>query len=168
MKYLLGAMGITASLVLTACTSSHHDMAPQQLNNPSSLTQISDAAADQIAESAASVSQSLTNLEAVERANMAPQAAKEYPRVAVVSIPGNSSIDWNGPIEPLVRQIAKATQYRVSIIGAAPITPIIVTVHQEQASNADILRNAALQAGARATITTDPAKKVIALRYLGR
>lgn len=168
MKYLLSAIAITSSFVLTACTSSRNDMAPQQLNNPSSLTQVSDAAADQIAEAASSVSKSLTNLEAVERANMAPQAAKQYPNIAAVSIPGNSSIDWNGPIEPLVRQIAKATQYRVSIVGAAPITPIIVTVHQEQATNADILRNAALQAGARATIVTDPAKKVITLRYLGR
>jgi defect-in-organelle-trafficking protein DotD len=166
MKYFSGVFVITAGLLLTACA--HNQMAPQQLNNTASLTQVSDAAADQIAEAAASVSQSLTNLEAVERANMAPKAAKEYPSIAAAPIPGNSSIDWNGPIEPLVRQIAKATQYRVKIVGAAPIPPVLVVIHQDQAPNADILRSAALQAGTRATITTNPTTKVIELRYLGR
>lgn len=168
MKYLLSMVGVVSSLLLGACVHGHNDMAPQQLNNTSSLTQVSDAAADQIAEAAASVSQSLTNLEAVERANMAPRAAKAYPNISAVSIPGNSSIDWNGPIEPLVKQIAKATGYHVKIVGQPPIPPIIVTVHQDQAPNADILRSAALQSGTRATIKTDPAKKVIELRYLGR
>jgi defect in organelle trafficking protein DotD len=166
MKYLSNLVAVTACVLLTACV--HSDMAPQQFNNTSSLTKVSDAAADQIAEAAASVSHSLTNLEAVERANMAPQTAKIYPNVSAVSIPGNSSIDWNGPLEPLVQQIAKATGYHVHIIGAAPLPPIIVTVHEDQAPNADILRNAALQVGTRAAIKTNPGKKIIELRYLGR
>jgi defect-in-organelle-trafficking protein DotD len=165
MKYLLSILGIACSLFLISCAHTHDNMTPQELSQPS-LTHVSDAAADQIAEAAASVSQSLTNLEAVERANMSPRAAKEYPAVAAVSIPGNSSIDWNGELKPLVQQIAKATNYRLQIIGSPPHTPIIVTVHNENDSNANILRNAALQANGRATITVSTSRKEIELRYL--
>jgi len=99
---------------------------------------------------------------------MAPNAAKLYPKVAQVNVPGVSSIDWNGPLEPLMRQMAKATGYRLRIVGASPIPPIIVTVHAEQATNAEIIRNAALQAGNRAKITTNSNAKILELRYLGK
>lgn len=167
MKYLCRVLGISSSLLFVGCAHTQYDLVPAEVGQPS-ITHVSDAAADQIAEAASSVSQSLTSLEAVEKANMAPQAAKMYPTVGQVPVPGVSSVDWNGPIEPLVRQIAKACGYRLKVIGEAPITPVIVTVHQQQASNADILRSAGLQAGNRATVTANSATKVIELRYLGR
>ena len=158
-------VGLISSLLLIGCTNTHNDMAPQQLAQPS-LAPVSDAAANEIAEAAASVSHSLTNLEAVEKANMSPQAAKQYPTIAAVSIPGTSSISWNGPLGSLVQQVAKAANYRVHVVGVPPISPILVNVQEDQASNADILRNAALQANKRATITTCAATKTIELRYL--
>ena len=167
MKHVNPMMMVGICFVLTGCIhNTPYDLAAAERTQPS-ITQVSDESATQMAEAAASVSQSLTNLEAVEKANMVPSAAKLYPAVGQVVIPGISSIDWNGPIEPLVRQIAKATNYHVRIVGSAPITPIVVMVHEDQAANADILRNAALQAGNRATIKTNPAAKIIELRYLG-
>lgn len=158
---------IAASLILVGCVHNpKDDMVAAEIGQPS-ITQMSDEAGTQIAEAATSVSQSFTNLEAVENANMAPQAAKRYPNVALMQLPGVSSVDWNGPIEPLVRQLAKAADYHLKIVGGAPITPIVVTVHAEEDSNADILRNAALQANNRAIITSNPQDKSITLRYLG-
>ena len=150
---------------LTNCADQKSNLPPQELGQPS-LAQVSDAAADQIAEAAGSVSQSLTNLEAVEKANMQPKIAKQYPYVARINVPGFSSVDWNGPIEPLVRQVANAAHYHLHIIGSSPIPPIIVTLHELQTSNADILRSAALQAGTRATIKANAETRVIELHYL--
>jgi defect-in-organelle-trafficking protein DotD len=165
MKSLSVMVGVILSLLIIGCTNNHNDMAPQQLTQPS-LAPVSDAAANEIAEAAASVSHSLTNLEAIEKANMSRQAAKQYPTIAAVSIPGTSSISWNGPLGPLVQQIAQAAHYRVHIVGVPPVSPILVNVQEDQASNADILRNAALQANKRATIHACAATKTIELRYL--
>ena len=161
-KLFLRCTLLSSILLLSAC---HHTMPQAEMTQPP-IPNVSDAASTQIAESAASISASLTALEAVEKANMAPKAAKLYPNVAKMDMPGVSSIDWNGPIEPLLRQIAKAAGYKFKVIGIAPITPIIVTIHEQQASNAEITRNAALQANNRATVQTNVASKTLELRYL--
>ena len=148
--------------LLMACSSN--------LPNPEATAPapVPDAAANEIAEASASVTQSLNTLAAVEKANMAPQAAKLYPQVAQMDMPGVSSIDWNGPIEPLLRQVAKAAGYRLRIIGPAPLPPVTVTIHADQEANADIVRDAALQANNRAIVRTIPTSKIVELRYLGK
>ncbi len=150
--------GLFVAIALTAC----HTM---PVNNPPAPS-VSDASANQIAEAATSVSKSLTDLEAVEKANMAPTAARLYPQVAQVSIPGISSVNWNGPIEPLLRQVCKSAGYRLRIIGPAPLPSIVVTIHLDQALNADIVRDAALQAGNRVSVRSIPSAKTLELRYL--
>jgi defect-in-organelle-trafficking protein DotD len=160
------SLALLTSFLLAGCVHNPNtDLVAAEIGQPS-ITQMSDEADTQIAEAAASVSQSMTNLEAVEKANMAPQAKKIYPYVAEMQIPGVSSVDWNGPIEPLVKHLAQTAGYRVKIVGSAPITPIIVTVHAEEDSNANILRSAALQANNRAMIMTNAQDKSITLRYL--
>lgn len=155
----------TAVFALTACHTGQSDLVGAEVQQPS-ITKVPDEASTQLAEAAASVSHSFTDLEAVDKANMAPAAAKIYPTVASVSLPGTSSVDWNGPIQGLVSQLAKAAGYKLHIVGAAPTAPIIVSVHSAQAEpNANILRDAALQAGMRAKITTDTQAKVLTLQY---
>ena len=78
---------------------------------------------------------------------------------------GTADIDWTGPIEPLVRKLADMTDYRVKVLGNAPAIPVIVSISQECAIIADILKNAGMQAGKRANIVVFPANRVIEIRY---
>lgn len=76
-----------------------------------------------------------------------------------------ADIDWTGPIEPLVRKLADMTDYRVKVLGNPPGIPIIVSISQDKAIVADILKNAGMQAGKRANIVVFPANRVIEVRY---
>lgn len=169
MKILLSAICIVSCLSLTACTSSPPASAPQLPAKaaPIPVASVTDAASAKLAEAASSVSQSLTELAAVNKANMAPQAAKLYPKVDQMQIPGTSSVDWNGPIQPLLKQIANAVSYRLVVSGNAPAIPIMVLIRAAERSNAEIVQDAALQAGTRATVTTSYPLKTIYLSYHG-
>jgi len=76
-----------------------------------------------------------------------------------------ADIDWTGPIEPLIRKLAELTNYRVKILGNEPAIPIVVSISQEKAIVADILKNAGLQAGKRANLLVFPANRIIEIRY---
>ncbi len=76
-----------------------------------------------------------------------------------------ADIDWTGPVEPLIRKIADMADYKLKVLGTTPAIPIIVSISQNQAVIADILKNAGMQSGKRANIVVFPANRVIELRY---
>lgn len=78
---------------------------------------------------------------------------------------GTADIDWTGPIEPLLRKLADLTDYKIKVLGNSPAIPIIVSITQNKAVIADILKNAGMQAGKRANIVVFPANRVIEVRY---
>jgi defect-in-organelle-trafficking protein DotD len=78
---------------------------------------------------------------------------------------GRASIDWSGPIEPLIQQIAQTAYYRVKIIGREPAVPILVTINAKNEMLGDILSNVAFQCGKRADVILYPENQVIELRY---
>lgn len=152
-------------LLLNGCYSTKPQLPATAAPIP--IDAVTDEASAKLAEAASSVSQSLAELAAVDKANMAPQAAKLYPHVAEMQIPGSSSIDWNGPIQPLLKQIAKAAGYRLVVSGNAPAIPIVIMIRAEERANAEIVQDAALQAAARATIKTSYPLRTIYLTYHG-
>jgi len=152
-------------LLLSGCTSTKPQLPAAAAPIP--IDAATDDASAKLAEAATSVSQSLAELAAVDKANMAPQAAKLYPHVAEMQIPGSSSIDWNGPIQPLLKQIAKAAGYRLVVSGNVPAIPIIILIRAEERGNAEIVQDAALQAADRATIKTSYPLRTIYLTYHG-
>ena len=118
-----------------------------------------------LAEASYDVSRSLSSL------SETAQAAHPYPKLdpppnpASYGMGGLTSIDWSGPVEPLVRQIAKAAHYRVRILGNAPAIPILVTVYDKNRMLADVLRDVGYQCGRRAEVVIFPESRVIELRY---
>lgn len=76
-----------------------------------------------------------------------------------------TTLDWSGPIEPLLQRIAQMTHYRVKVLGPAPAVPVLISITAEREPIAHVLKNAGLQAGKRAHIVVYPATKVIELRY---
>lgn len=118
-----------------------------------------------LTEAAASVSRSLVNLAEVEQAAHPLTQLNPPPSPASYGMAVNASIDWSGPVEPLVQQLAQAVKYQVRILGVKPSIPILVTLSERNAPVADILRDVAFQCGQRAELVVLPDSKVIEIRY---
>ena len=76
------------------------------------------------------------------------------------------TLNWKGPIEPALEEIAKAIHYKSKILGTAPPTPIVVIVNAEKAPAYDVLDGIAWQAANKAQILVDPLMRRITLAYL--
>ena len=123
------------------------------------------AAETKLADAADSVSKSLRELAEIERATH-PQAKLPSPvEPDLIGMGQLASIDWSGPIGPLVKKIADAAHYKVHVLGSNPAIPILVSISAKDTTLADILRDAGFQCGNKATIVVYPASKIIELRY---
>lgn len=142
------------SLLLSACASPKPPTGYDISKNEASL-----------AEASYSVSRSIVDLaETAQAAHPLPDIAPP-PSPASYGMGGLTTVDWSGPIEPLIRQIAKAADYRVRIVGTRPAIPVLVTIYQKNAMLGDILRDVGYQGGERASVLIFPESRVIELRY---
>ncbi|PHQ80765.1 MAG: LuxR family transcriptional regulator [Coxiella sp. (in: Bacteria)] len=122
----------------------------------------------QVAEAATASSGSLEELSAIDMANSTPKAQnsiKQPWNAAAIGMTGLASIDWNGPVLPILKKIAAASNYRVRVLGTPPPIPVLVLVNAENQPLADILRNVMYQVHNKATIKVYPHTKVLELRY---
>ncbi len=78
---------------------------------------------------------------------------------------GLTSIDWAGPIEPLLEKVACLTRYRLKVLGPIPAIPVLVTISCRERIIADVVKDAGLQAGNRANLVVYPTSRIIELRY---
>jgi defect-in-organelle-trafficking protein DotD len=124
-----------------------------------------DPASASLAEASYSVSRSLVNLSEVAQASRPLPNLEPQPNPAAYGMSGLTSVDWSGPIEPLVRQLARSVNYRVRVLGRPPAIPVLVSVYDKNMMAADILRDVGFQAGRRATLVVYPEEQVIELRY---
>lgn len=124
-----------------------------------------DSASASLAEASFSVSRSLVSLSETAQAARPVPDLGPAPSPASYGMAALTSIDWSGPVEPLVRQIAKASNYRVRVLGRAPAIPVMVSVYDQNMMIADILRDVGYQCGRRASLVVYPDSRVIELRY---
>lgn len=148
---------LAGCVLLSGCASNHAPSTRSTSNtDPSNIT---------LAEAATSVSNSLENLAATEQAAFHPIGNQALPDPSTYGMGGRASIDWSGPIEPLVQQIAQTATYRLQVVGREPAVPILVTINSKNEMLGDILSNVAFQCGKRADIILYPETQVIELRY---
>jgi defect-in-organelle-trafficking protein DotD len=124
----------------------------------------SDKAGVKLAEAATSVSHSLTELARIQ-AVATPPLRDNLPDPNGFGMDQYVSVDWAGPVTPILQNIARAGHYKLRILGNEPATPILVSVLAENAPLGDVLRDVAFQAGTKAVIQVNPRQKVIELRY---
>ncbi len=118
-----------------------------------------------LAEVAISTSESLNQLAAIEKVS-SPKAKLGQPIDADrMGLGGLSSVDWTGPVEPLVLKLANAANYKFRAVGKKPTIPVLVAVYAANMPLADILRDVNLQAGKKADIVVYPKNRLIELRY---
>ncbi|HCU05449.1 MAG TPA: LuxR family transcriptional regulator [Coxiellaceae bacterium] len=157
MKEKLMMIAASCCLVLTACTKAPTTPPPDQESTHQAYVAL--------AEAADSVSESLNQLGATEQSAYPAQTVSEPPNPSSYGMEVPTSIDWNGPVEPLVRQIAQATSYQLKVLGKAPSIPIIVTASEKNTPVGDILRDIGYQCGKRASVIVYPSRRIIELRY---
>ena len=119
----------------------------------------------QLAKAALSIEDSLRTLAATQQIH-----AKNAINTDILITPqggmgGLASLDWSGPIEPLLEKIAEMTQYRVKVLGPIPHIPVIISISSRERTIADILKDTGLQAGKRANLVVYPTSRIIELRY---
>ncbi|NQY43820.1 MAG: DotD/TraH family lipoprotein, partial [Legionellales bacterium] len=89
---------------------------------------IDNSAEIQIAEAAESVSKSLVKLVSIQQSATPPIREKKFVNPDAWDMQSTASIDWSGPIAPLVKHIAKASSYKFRSLGKEPSVPIIITI----------------------------------------
>jgi len=134
--------------------------------NQSKVLSSSDPALVETAEAAVSVSHSLSELGLAQRNQQGllkrESEASDLPRVMSRLV----SIDWAGPVEPLVKQLAENTQLRLKVIGKEPAIPVLVSLRKRDTSVYEVLQDVRGQVGDRADIMVFPSSGVIELHYL--
>lgn len=147
-------------LGLTACGK----FTPQPLSS-TKIIPTADSAMVETAEAAASVSQSMEDIASAARFDhgmLKRESGEKPPEVLTRLI----SIDWAGPVEPLAKQLALATQMRLKVLGEAPPIPITISLHKRDTMAYDILENMRAQVYPKADIVIFPISGVIELRYM--
>jgi defect-in-organelle-trafficking protein DotD len=119
----------------------------------------------QLANSAQSIQDSLFELASIQKAVYPAVKLPGLPDADAIGMGHLASIDWTGPIEPLVKNVAKVTYYKVRVLGKEPAIPILVSLAEKHVPIASILRDAAYQCGDRANIVVYPRNRIIELRY---
>ena len=111
----------------------------------------------ELTEAAVSVSRSLNELSSMEKGTRS---------VSRTEMSGTVSVDWSGPAEPLLRQIALISGYRLRVLGTNPAIPVLVSVYAKDLPLADIIRDIDLQAGKKAYVKVFPRSRIIELCYM--
>jgi len=138
--------------------------------NPKTIAIISNdtgakEAENKLADAALTVSESLHQLAEIERATHPQARLPSPPAASVIGMDQLASVEWTGPVAPLVNKIAAATSYKLRILGKQPAIPILISISAKDTPLADILRDATFQCGEKANIVVYPASKTIELRY---
>jgi len=143
---------------LSACS---HNAKNNQINNPQSMV------VSNLDQAAGSVSDSLADLAAIDKATH-PVAKVPFVDLQGPRLDQPVDITWNGPIAPLLDRVAKSIGYHLQTYGKTPLIPILIDVDTmgQDVSAKQIVSNADLQAGTRASVMIFPAEQIISLRYM--
>jgi defect-in-organelle-trafficking protein DotD len=124
-----------------------------------------DGATNSMAEASYAVSRSIVSLSETAQAAHPIEKFDPPPSPASYGMGGLTSVDWSGPVEPLVKQIANAANYRLRVLGTKPAIPVMVSLYDKNRMLADVLRDVGYQCGRRAAVVVYPESRVIELRY---
>jgi defect in organelle trafficking protein DotD len=152
-------------LLLAGCSFFQHEPEPAAVPLPSSVNPPGDDAAIQLAEAATDINHSLTELNAMEKTMAPPLNCKCMPYPTSSDLCQEISIDWSGPIEPLLRRISWMMCYKLRIIGMRPAIPVLVTISATNTPVGYVIRDANFQAATKASVFVYPGIHVIELRY---
>lgn len=118
-----------------------------------------------LAEAALSVSQSLRELAEIQRSvnRETLTQTQEDPTLVSLDIQGRASIDWTGPVESLLHEVADRGDVKFTVLGQKPALPIIVSIQKDNTSLNDLIRDLSYMVQNQAQISFE--NNTIMLRY---
>ena len=162
-KRIFNIVGVvlTTTLLLSGCGSKSSSQAAVVTNTQ----YVVDASIRDAAQQAAA---SLQTLAAIEKSRYPHDATIPFANVHSPDLDRFVSVNWYGPIQPLLQQVANQIQYELQVYGKPPQMPILVHIDDtaNKTSAINVIRNADLQAGNNAEILVYPKMKMISLRYV--
>lgn len=157
MKSLFNSFSLFCiALALTGCAPRNMPK-PQLVVEPENVTMRLAQAADR----AATALDTLAAIEQVRTPTDLPPLAANAP----LELRRSVTVNWVGPAEPLVKQLADRASYRFVVSGNAPETPVIVNLNVQHQPVIETLRDVGLQMGKRAELRVDAEQKVVELNY---
>ncbi|MBM93927.1 MAG: LuxR family transcriptional regulator [Legionellales bacterium] len=118
-----------------------------------------------LSESAVSVSESLKKLAEIERAVHPEAKFPVTPQPEKIGMANLASVDWTGPVEPLLKKLAQSSHYTLNIIGKKPTIPLLIAINKQNIPVAHIVRDVSYQIQRNATIKIYAKHKQIELQY---
>lgn len=119
-----------------------------------------------LSEAATSVSHDLNTLASNAQAANPPVVVSEPPNPASYGMNLSASVNWQGPVEQVLKKLTTMTNYRLVVLGNRPNIPVIVNLDVQQQMIGSIIRDIGLQCKKYAQIVIMPASKTVELRYL--
>lgn len=148
-----------ATISLTACQAG----APLFVKDPQLVAQ-PDKVSMILAQAADKASTALETLAAVEQ-KRTPAAHVDAIPDAPAELRRAMTINWVGPANQITKLLADRAGYRFVPLGAAPETPIVVSLDVTNKPVIEVLRSVGLQLGARADIHVDSDARTVELTY---
>ena len=155
MKQFLTIFCVLALATLTGCTTA--GPAPQLVAEPDGVTLRLANAADR----AATALDTLASIEQKRTPTILPPLAASAPPELRRSV----TVNWVGPVQPLLQQLADRAGYEFQLAGNAPSSAIILSINVRNQPVIETLRDAGLQLGQRAKLRVDAQLKLIELVY---
>lgn len=133
-------------------------------NNTPQLVAEPDSVSAMLADAADRVATSMEKLAAVEY-QRSPGVAVAPVNNAPVELRRSITVNWVGPVEPIVQKLASRSSYNFIILGSPPPVPIVVSLDVENMPVVEVLRDIGLQMGVRADIRVDGNSRTIEIQY---
>ena len=159
---------LTLAILLSGCSDSKKvvDLNLKYITTDSAPINSSDSNAQaQLSEAATSVGHSMQELSAIQLATHPGVQMASPINPQLIGMGKVASLNWTGPVEGVVKQIAIASGYGLQILGERPaIVPMVILSAKNQ-TLADILRNVEYQVAGKADINVYAHSRIIELRY---
>jgi hypothetical protein len=120
---------------------------------------------DRIAESAKRATNAVETLVMIQRARTEPPPSSLDEGLLPEELRRRGTIEWSGPADALVSDIARNVGYGFTVVGNPPPVVPTVQISAKDQSAGKILENIGFQVSQFATIAVDPNSRHIELRY---
>lgn len=156
-RSFLSVLMIAAVIGVSGCT-----YIPYNTNNQ--LAVEPDPVSLRLATAVDRASTALQQLAAVEQKRAGGSTIQSVPQ-APVQLMRSVTLDWSGPIAPLVEKLANRAGYRFQVQGDEPAVPVVVNVTAVEKPVIEVLRDIGLQSGQRADIVVDAERQMVEVSY---
>ena len=156
--FFTGLAGVISSFFLMAGCVYHVPNQPSPKRDHEQTAMI-------LRQAAASAATALNTLAEVDRAVHPTFMPSVSPDANSYGMGERVSLEWHGPIQPVIKNIAKMSDYKLITLGKPPAIPILVSISADCTPIGDILRDIGFQATRKASVIVFPSTHTIELRY---